>query len=236
MGQVALPHGELDAFQGAVFREGLEIPFRHLGGVFPGQLQHFRPGLESRLAPRRGVSVVGAGGLAEVTARQVAVEGGPLRQGGAVLQGEVADAFDGIQEAGFLEGPGGAGVQAGGAGLTKIIHRFVEGQFHIRKGDAIKWTIALENSNLFKVKKGDYSNRKPSLFVYNQKATCTDWEGFYRGLMRSVQESNQTEKELDRYLNNDEWAAIVKRNVEAQTTAVIDEIGGGRGPAMQEFA
>jgi len=109
-------------------------------------------------------------------------------------------------------------------------------QFHIRKGDAIKWTIALENSNLFKVKKGDYSNRKPSLFVYNQKATCTDWEGFYRGLMRSVQESNQTEKELDRYLNNDEWAAIVKRNVEAQTTAVIDEIGGGRGPAMQEFA
>src|SRR5581483_1143475 len=128
---VPFPHGELHSFEGAVTSEGFELAFGHGPCFFERQGQYLGAGLKGRFPGRGGFLVVGTDGLAEVTASQVAMKVGRGRKGGPMLQGLVADAFIGVQEARFFQGTHRAGVQTGGAGLAKVLHWSIKDQFGV---------------------------------------------------------------------------------------------------------
>lgn len=95
-------------------------------------------------------------------------------------------------------------------------------QFHVRPNDALKWTVAIEQSNLFRVEWGTYQNRKASRIRYNANANSTDWKGFYLGLMAACAEEVKGKKTASR----EEWAAIVRSNVARETALLIADEGG----------
>src|SRR5579872_5251521 len=107
---VSFPHGIFNPLQSAVLCKFLELFFGQSGGLGSSQFQDFKSRLEGLLSAGWGVGVIGADGLAEVTARQIVVQGNIRWKLGSVLQGQVTDTFVGIEKAWFLQSPNGAGI------------------------------------------------------------------------------------------------------------------------------
>jgi hypothetical protein len=103
---------------------------------------------------------------------------------------------------------------------------FYMDQFHIDRDEASKWTIAYKNSRLFKIVRvrPRYPSKEPvSVFIYNRNCTSTDWKGFYLGLMAA-----HAEVRGQKWPGIDQWSVIVRRHIEAQTDALIEDEGGVR--------
>lgn len=97
-------------------------------------------------------------------------------------------------------------------------------QFGIGTKEAMRWATALVAGGLFSVRKGTFSTRKASTYVYRPADSIT-WQGFYRGLMQAYGEWRASRGSLRQSGESMEaWAKLVKIQVDKETSALRREL------------